>query len=175
LFNANGTLRARPVIKSAPATAATGQTISVTTGSPVSGFSLVRYGEATHSVDNDQRRIRLSIVSSSGDTYKLAIPRDPGIALPGPYMLFALDSRGTPSVAKTISIASDSIWVITNTLNQALYADRSTTPEVRGSAAGLYVAARRQLQVIHPGDISPRDLEHSPLPSAFTPRLSDLR
>jgi galactose oxidase len=67
---------------------------------------MVRYGEATHSVDNDQRRIPLSIVSSSGDTYKLAIPGDPGIALPGPYMLFALDSRGTPSVAKTISITS---------------------------------------------------------------------
>ena len=106
LFNANGTLRTRPVIKSAPATAATGQTISVTTGSPVSGFSLVRYGEATHSVDNDQRRIRLSILSSSGDTYTLAIPGDPGIALPGPYMLFALDSRGTPSTAKTISIST---------------------------------------------------------------------
>jgi galactose oxidase len=103
LFNANGTLRTRPVIKSAPATAAPGQTISVTTGSPVSGFSIVRYGEATHSVDNDQRRIRLSIVSSGG-AYKLTIPRDPGIALPGPYMLFALDSRGTPSVAKAISI-----------------------------------------------------------------------
>jgi hypothetical protein len=67
---------------------------------------MVRYGEATHSVDNDQRRIPLSIVSSSGDTYQLTIPRDPGIALPGPYMLFALDSRGTPSVAQTISITS---------------------------------------------------------------------
>ena len=104
LFNANGTLRTRPVIKSAPTTAATGQTISVATGSRVSSFSIVRYGEATHATDNDQRRIRLSIVSSRGDTYKLAIPSDPGIALPGPYMLFALDSRGTPSVAKTISI-----------------------------------------------------------------------
>jgi galactose oxidase len=106
LFNANGTLRTRPAIKSAPTTAATGQTITVTTGSPVTSFTMVRYGEATHSVDNDQRRIPLSIVSSSGDTYQLAIPGDPGIALPGPYMLFALDSRGTPSVAKTISITS---------------------------------------------------------------------
>jgi galactose oxidase len=66
----------------------------------------VRYGEATHSVDNDQRRIRLSIVSSRGDTYTLAIPGDPGLALPGPYMLFALDSRGTHSVAATISITT---------------------------------------------------------------------
>ena len=47
-------------------------------------FSMVRYGESTHSVDNDQRRMPLSIVSSSGNTYQLAIPSDPGIALPGP-------------------------------------------------------------------------------------------
>ena len=106
LFNSNGTLRTRPTIKSAPTSAATGQKISVRTGGPVSSFSLVRYGEATHTVDNDQRRIPLSIVSSRGDTYKLAIPSDPGIALPGPYMLFALDSRGTPSVSKTISITN---------------------------------------------------------------------
>ena len=104
LFNSNGTLRTRPTIKSAPASAATGKTISVTTGGPVSSFSMVRYGEATHAVDNDQRRIPLWIVSSSRETYKLAIPSDPGIALPGPYMLFALDSSGTPSVSKTISI-----------------------------------------------------------------------
>ncbi len=106
LFNSNGTLRTRPTIKSAPTSAATGKTISVKTGGPVSSFSLVRYGEATHTVDNDQRRIRLSIVSSRGDTYKLAIPSNPGIALPGPYMLFALNSRGTPSVSRTISITN---------------------------------------------------------------------
>ena len=106
LFNSNGTLRTRPTIKSAPTFAATGRTISVRTGGPVSRFAMVRYGEATHTVDNDQRRIPLSIASSRGDTYKLAIPSDPGIALPGPYMLFALNSRGTPSVSKTISITS---------------------------------------------------------------------
>jgi galactose oxidase len=108
LFNANGTLRARPTITSAPTSAVTGQTISVTTGAAVSSFVLVRYGEATHSVDNDQRRIPLSIVSSAGDTYQLTIPSDPGIALPGPYMLFAIDASGTPSVSATIDITTSS-------------------------------------------------------------------
>ena len=106
LLNSNGTLRSRPVITSAPTSAATGQTISVKTNGPVSSFSMIRYGESTHSVDNDQRRIPLSIVSVSGNTYNLSIPSDPGIALPGPYMLFALASNGTPSVSTTISIAS---------------------------------------------------------------------
>ncbi len=78
----------------------------MTTGGPVTQFSMVRYGESTHSVDNDQRRIPLAIASSAGDTYRLAIPSDPGIALPGPYMLFALNSAGTPSVSTTMSITN---------------------------------------------------------------------
>jgi len=106
LFNTNGTLRTRPTISSAPAAALTGQTISVSTGAPVSSFDLLRYGESTHSVDNDQRRVPLKIVSSSGDTYQLAIPSDPGITLPGPYMLFAMAANGTPSVSATIDITT---------------------------------------------------------------------
>ena len=106
LLNANGTEKVRPTITTAPTSAATGQTITVTTGGPVSQFSMVRYGESTHSTDNDQRRIPLAIVSTQGDTYRLAIPADPGIALPGPYMLFALNSSGTPSVSTTITVTN---------------------------------------------------------------------
>ncbi len=124
LFNSNGTLRTRPTIKSAPTSAATGQRISVKTGGPVSRFAMVRYGEATHAVDNDQRRIPLSIVSSSGDTYKLAIPSDPGIALPGPYMLFALNSRGTPSVSKTVSITNVATRRPTDRYGRAVFSAR---------------------------------------------------
>jgi galactose oxidase len=121
LFNPDGSPRTRPTITSAPASAATGQTISVTTDGPVSSFSLVRYGAATHSVDNDQRRIPLQIVSSSGNTYQLAIPSDPGIALPGPYMLFALDSNGTPSIASTISITNVASQPPADGYGQAVY------------------------------------------------------
>jgi galactose oxidase len=121
LFNSDGSLRTRPTITSAPASAATGQTISVTTGGSVSSFSMVRYGVATHSVDNDQRRIPLQIVSSSGNTYQLAIPSNPGIALPGPYMLFALDSNGTPSISSTISITNVASQPPTDGYGQAVY------------------------------------------------------
>jgi hypothetical protein len=67
---------------------------------------MVRYGESTHAADDDQRCIPLQIVSSSGDTYQLAIPSDPGVALPGPYMLFAIDSSGTPSVSTTLMVSN---------------------------------------------------------------------
>ncbi len=106
LFNSDGTPATQPVITSAPTSATDGDTISVTTDSPVSSFSMVRYGESTHAADDDQRCIPLQIVSSSGDTYELAIPSDPGVALPGPYMLFAIDASGTPSVSSTIMISN---------------------------------------------------------------------
>jgi galactose oxidase len=123
LFNANGTLRIRPTITSAPTSAATGQTITVTTGQTVTHFSMVRYGESTHSVDNDQRRIPLSIVSHHKDTYKLVIPADPGIALPGPYMLFALNARGTPSVSTTLLITNTATQSPANSYGQAVFND----------------------------------------------------
>jgi galactose oxidase len=106
LFNADGTIATQPVIESAPTAASDGQTISVTTDSPVSSFSMVRYGESTHSANDDQRFMPLPIVSSSGDTYQLTLPSDPGVALPGPYMLFAINSSGTPSVAATVMVSN---------------------------------------------------------------------
>jgi galactose oxidase len=123
LFNANGSLRTRPAISSAPTAAQTGQTISVTTGGAVSNFVLVRYGEATHTVDNDQRRIPLQISSAAGNTYQLAIPADPGIALPGPYMLFAIDANGTPSVAATIAITTPPASTARSAYGQRIDAD----------------------------------------------------
>jgi galactose oxidase len=105
LLNSNGTAAVRPVITAAPGTAGLGSTITVTTDSDVTDFDLIRMAAATHSVNNDQRRIPLSI--ASGDPvlgYVLPIPADPGIVLPGNYMLFALNASGRPSVAKVIQI-----------------------------------------------------------------------
>ena len=60
-------------------------------------------GTATHSVNTDQRRIALTPTAVTGG-YRLTIPADNGIALPGYWMLFAMDSKGVPSVARTIKI-----------------------------------------------------------------------
>jgi galactose oxidase len=104
LFDANGSLRRRPVIRTAPTKATTGKTITVTTNSATPDFSLIRMGAVTHTVDNDQRRIPLTPVAHHGHTYELRLPGSTGVLLPGNYMLFALTSRGTPSVAKIINI-----------------------------------------------------------------------
>jgi galactose oxidase len=104
LLNANGTLRARPTISNAPATAVPGAAITVTTSSATPSFALVRASATTHSVNTDQRRIPLTPTSANGTTYTLKLPTDRGVVLPGSYMLFALDANGTPSVAKFINI-----------------------------------------------------------------------
>lgn len=105
LFNSNGALATRPVVTSiSSATVVVGGTFQVVLDVAAATFSIIRYGSATHTVDTDQRRIALTPTLTSGTTYKFAIPSDPGVALPGFWMFFALNSAGVPSIAKTIKI-----------------------------------------------------------------------
>ncbi|HYI32075.1 MAG TPA: galactose oxidase-like domain-containing protein, partial [Glaciibacter sp.] len=104
LLNSDGTARPRPAITTAPTTATLGSTIQVTTSGPTPRFSLVRTSTVTHSVNTDQRRIPLTPTAVSGNTASLAIPSDPGVVVPGQYLLFASDANGVPSVAKSIRI-----------------------------------------------------------------------
>jgi len=104
LLNSNGTPATRPVIQQAPTSAALGSSITVTTNSTVTSFVLMRLSSITHTVNNDQRRVPLTIGSSNGYSYTMTVPSDPGVVLPGYYMLFALNSQGVPSVSTTIQI-----------------------------------------------------------------------
>jgi galactose oxidase len=103
LFDDDGEPASRPVITSAPATAANGADILVATDREVASWAIVRMGTATHSVNTDQRRLSLTGTEVTGGT-RLTIPADKGVALPGYWMLFAMDSDGVPSVAKVIKI-----------------------------------------------------------------------
>ncbi|WP_156754907.1 discoidin domain-containing protein [Actinokineospora pegani] len=104
LLNADGTPKPRPVITSAPATTAHGAALTVGTDRAVTGFSLVRVGSVTHTVDTDQRRVPLVPTALSATSHQVTVPADPGVAPPGRYLLFALDANGVPSVAKEIRI-----------------------------------------------------------------------
>ncbi|TVY84405.1 Galactose oxidase [Lachnellula suecica] len=105
LFNSDGTAATRPGITSvSPATLAVGGTITVVATSALTSFSLIRYGSATHTVDTDQRRIVLTPATTSGTTYTFVLPSDSGVALPGYWMFFGINSAGVPSIAKTIKI-----------------------------------------------------------------------
>jgi len=103
LLNSDGSPKARPAITSAPTSASNGTNITVGTDRAVSKFSIVRLGTATHTVDTDQRRLSVTSTATTGG-YTVAIPADRGIAVPGYYMLFAMDAAGTPSVSRIIQI-----------------------------------------------------------------------
>ena len=105
LLNTDGSRKTRPIINTVASTVRLGANLSITTNSAVTSFALVRLGSATHTVDTDQRRIPLT-PSGSGNSYTVGIPSDPGVALPGYWFLFAMNSAGTPSVAKVIKVTT---------------------------------------------------------------------
>jgi len=107
LYTTSGALAARPSISSTSVTSvAVGKSFTATTGGAVSYFALVRLGSTTHTVNTDQRRIKLTPTATAGTTYTLAIPNDAGVALPGYWFLFALNGAGVPSVSKIIKVTA---------------------------------------------------------------------
>ena len=120
LLTANGDYAKRPMIKGISnntiafppgddlmitATVFLGDDLMITTDVEVVSASLVRYGGVTHSLNNDQRRIPLHIeVSGTLRKYNTSIPSDGGVAIPGYYMLFVMNSKGVPSKAMNVQI-----------------------------------------------------------------------
>ncbi|MER7952434.1 discoidin domain-containing protein [Streptomyces sp. NPDC096079] len=105
LLKADGSPKPRPVITGGvPPRAAAGTSLTVGTGGPVASFVLMRAAAATHSTDNDQRRVPLVSTATGTGTYTVSIPADKGVVLPGTYMLFALDAQGVPSIARFLTV-----------------------------------------------------------------------
>ncbi|MFJ6054309.1 discoidin domain-containing protein [Streptomyces sp. NPDC092307] len=106
LLNADGTPKPRPAITAGvPPKAAPGASLTVSTQGPVASFVLMRAAAATHSTDNDQRRVPVVSTATGGGTYKVSVPADTGVVLPGTYMLFALDAQGVPSIGQFVTIS----------------------------------------------------------------------
>lgn len=114
LFNADGSTAPRPVITAAPATLGYGTTASITTNAAVTSFSLVRLNATTHGVNNDQRRVSLAFSATDATHYQVSIPTNPGILLPGKWMLFAMNAYGTPSMAAMVTVNNSGAPVIVN-------------------------------------------------------------
>lgn len=77
----------------------------MSTQGPVASFVLMRAAAATHSTDNDQRRVPVVSTAAGGGTYNVSVPADTGVVLPGTYMLFALDAQGVPSIGRFVTIS----------------------------------------------------------------------
>lgn len=82
--------------------------VSTSTPTRVSRAVLLAPITSTHSVDTSQRRLDLPIASRAGDKLVLRMPASAKDAPPGFYMLFLLDDKGVPSVAKWVQLAPGS-------------------------------------------------------------------
>ena len=114
LLNPDGTPATRPQLTSAPSVVALGTSFSAVADSTVASFALVRMSSTTHTVNNDQRRIPLQFTAAGGGGFNLQLPSNPGILLPGYYMLFAMNADGTPSIAKILRVDTSGAPTLTN-------------------------------------------------------------
>ena len=103
LFNEDGTEAVRPTITQAPELAAQNSRIVVSADTEIEYFSIIRFNSATHGTDNEQRRIQLEAVDAGDNTYEIDLPGE-NVAVPGYYMLFAIDKNGVPSVSRSLRV-----------------------------------------------------------------------
>ncbi|MCJ1341807.1 hypothetical protein MMC09_007104 [Bachmanniomyces sp. S44760] len=105
LFNTDGSAATRPVISSiSPASVAVGGKITITMAAAGTyTFAMTRGDSATHTVHTDQRRVPLTPIVS-GTTYSVTVPSDSGIALPGYWLVWAINSAGVPALAQTVLV-----------------------------------------------------------------------
>jgi hypothetical protein len=97
---------ARPTISSAPTgdvDYGSGFFVGTPDAADIASVVLVRGGAATHFFDMEQRRVPLSFTQTAGGLTVQA-PADAGLAPPGYYMLFILNSAGVPSIAQFIRL-----------------------------------------------------------------------
>jgi Domain of unknown function (DUF1929)/Glyoxal oxidase N-terminus/PKD domain/Bacterial Ig domain len=99
---------ARPVISSAPAGVGYGASFSIPTPTPsdIASVVLMRPGSSTHAFDFEQRLVELSFTAGSSALTATAPPNS-NIAPPGYYMLFLINRRGTPSVARFVQVSAN--------------------------------------------------------------------
>jgi hypothetical protein len=95
----------RPVISSAPQFVGYGKTITVATpdADHIGRVNLIRLGSATHARNFDQRLNHLAFKAQKG-SLSITAPANGNLAPPGGYMLFILNAKGVPSVAKIIRL-----------------------------------------------------------------------
>jgi YVTN family beta-propeller protein len=104
LFDGSG-WAARPVIAAAPSFIEVGQsfTVDLAGGGTMSRVALVKTGAVTHSFNMDQRFIELTF-QQAGSRLNVGAPTQAADSPPGFYLLFVIDSDGTPSISHILRI-----------------------------------------------------------------------
>lgn len=96
----------RPEIQSAPPTVHYESDFNLEFASSTSSntIALVRLSSMTHSVNMDQRYVRLAESVPAGGPVSVPAPATASMAPPGFYMLFVIDADGVPSEASLVQV-----------------------------------------------------------------------
>lgn len=105
LYNAAGAFAARPVIADAPTTIDVGETFELGLGSAatIGRVTMIKTTSSSHSFNFEQRFVELTF-QQSGDALVAQAPTRATDAPPGFYLLFVLNSAGTPSIARIVRV-----------------------------------------------------------------------
>ncbi len=105
LYASGSGFAARPVIANAPSTIDVGETFEIELGSSatIGRVSLIKTTSASHSFNFEQRFVELTF-QQSGNRLVAQAPTRATDSPPGFYLLFVLNSAGTPSVAKIVRV-----------------------------------------------------------------------
>lgn len=99
-----------PVIKKAPDRIKYQRRFVVETAegsAEVASLVLIRPGPVTHNWDWGNRYVKLWFKQTSDGKLQVQAPALPGLAVPGYYMLFALNSDGVPSLAQSVHLRAE--------------------------------------------------------------------
>ncbi len=144
LYNGAGGLATRPVIVNSPSTIDVGETFEVNLGSAaaIGRVALVKTTSASHSFNMEQRFVELTF-QQYGDRLIAQAPTRATDSPPGFYLLFVLNSAGTPSVAKIVHVP------VAPVINPAV-TPSIANPGAQSGAAGTPVSL--QLSASDPND-----------------------
>jgi hypothetical protein len=108
LFKQDGSRAVRPVIASAPVDISYGGHFDITVAgvpSQIASVVMLRSDHNTHSLTTGDRYVKLAFnqkgAANKGEL-RVRAPKLPAQAIPGIYLLYALDQAGVPSVAKRV-------------------------------------------------------------------------
>ncbi len=108
LYKSDGTPADRPVINTTPVSITYNQSFDVTLSgggaSSISTFYLIKLSANTHAMNTDVRRLSVPFSKTATNTYRLTSHSNTNVLTPGYYYLFALNTEGVPSIAKTLQI-----------------------------------------------------------------------
>jgi hypothetical protein len=142
LFNATDGYAARPVIGSVPRRLRYGAQFSVCLSSSdsISNVCLIRPGAVTHGFDQNQLYVPITFTPTNFPATRLTVtaPADSFLAPSGDYMLFIVNKKGVPSVARWVRMGAS--WPEGDVTRPARITDL-TTDFVTNNSISLYWTA----------------------------------